>query len=115
MAEISINIAKDFCEFPSGRFRKNGEGSGEEFREEILLPVFQAGDELKIELSGTPGYPSSFLEEAFGGLVRSGLSLNDLKNRLKIVSDEPSYETYILLSWQYIEKADKASKHSITS
>ena len=35
------------------------------------------------------GYPSSFIEEAFGGLVREGLEIENLKSQLEIryVSD----------------------------
>ncbi len=68
---ITINVAKDFTRFPSGRFRKNGETSGEAFREIYLEPHLKVGEKISVELDGTIGYGSSFLEEAFGGLVRS--------------------------------------------
>jgi hypothetical protein len=35
---LKINIAKDFTRFPSGRFKKNGDTSGEGFREQFLEP-----------------------------------------------------------------------------
>jgi hypothetical protein len=68
---IVINIAKDFTRFPSGRFKKNGETSGQAFREKFLEQPLKEGQEITVELDGTIGYGSSFLEEAFGGLVRS--------------------------------------------
>jgi hypothetical protein len=68
---ITINVAKDFTRFPSGRFRKNGDTSGEAFREIYLEPHLKVGEKVSVELDGTIGYGSSFLEEAFGGLVRS--------------------------------------------
>lgn len=68
---VTINIAKEFTRFPSGRFKKNGETSGEAFRERFLEPLLRAGEDVTVELDGTIGYGSSFLEEAFGGLVRS--------------------------------------------
>jgi hypothetical protein len=66
------------CEFsrhPGPRFKNEGEHSGEEFRETQLRPAFErarsAGECLAIDLDGVEyGYPTSFLEEAFGGLAR---------------------------------------------
>ncbi|AYP29020.1 hypothetical protein AS1_40 [Marinobacter phage AS1] len=62
---------KDFTEFPGPRYAKLGPYSGEEFRQKVLEPAIkEAGTDLEIDLDGTFGYGSSFLEEAFGGLVR---------------------------------------------
>ena len=71
----TINIANDFSKFPGPRYREEGDNSGEEFRERILRPRFEAarktGEKLIIELDGVAfGYPTSFLEESFGGLAR---------------------------------------------
>lgn len=68
---ITINVARDFTRFPSGRYKKNGSTSGEAFRERFLEQPIQRGDKVVVELDGTIGYGSSFLEEAFGGVVRS--------------------------------------------
>ena len=70
---ITINIAKEFTRVPGPRYRDQGEGSGEEFREDHLKPAFEralkARDQLIVQLDGVRyGYPTSFLEEAFGGL-----------------------------------------------
>lgn len=68
-----INIARDFSRAPGGRFKTDGEASGEDFRERFLEPLFklQSGlDKICIVLDGSYGYPTSFLEEAFGGLAR---------------------------------------------
>jgi len=42
---------------------------------------------IMIDLDGTPGYGSSFLEEGFGGLIREGVPYELLKS-LKIKTDE---------------------------
>jgi len=70
-----IDIARDFTTVPGPRYRRQGAYSGEEFREDILKPRFvqaqQAKEQLIIQLDGTKyGYPTSFLEETFGGLAR---------------------------------------------
>lgn len=73
----SINIARDFSIYPGGRTPDDGPASGEEFREHFLVPVLDASGKATIDFDGTRGYGSSFLEEAFGGLVRRGY-LKDL-------------------------------------
>lgn len=67
---ITVNIAKDFTRYPSGRYKKNGTTSGEAFREKFLEEPLSKGEKVLVEFDGTIGYGSSFLEEAFGGLVR---------------------------------------------
>ena len=67
---IMVSIAKDFTRFPSGRYKKNGETSGESFREKFLEPAIRSGQKITVDFDGTVGYGSSFLEEAFGGVVR---------------------------------------------
>lgn len=103
MAEkIAINIAKDFSPTPAGRYRTDGEFSGERFREEILLPKFRAHKIVTVELDGTKGYGSSFLEESFGGLVRAGIPRDELKKNLNLISADSSL---ILEIKEYIETA----------
>jgi hypothetical protein len=87
----NVNVAKDFTRFPSGRFKKNGDTSGEAFRERFLEPALKAGDHITVELDGTIGYGSSFLEEAFGGLIRSlRLSPSYVYSKLQLVSADPA-------------------------
>lgn len=86
----TIVIAKQYTKKPGGRFRKEGEYSGEDFRETILKKEYEMSknnkEELVVNLDGGYGYGSSFLEEAFGGLVRT---LNDVDiSIIKIISDE---------------------------
>jgi hypothetical protein len=69
-----IKVASEFSETPGPRSREEGEFSGAEFLENILAPKFeqarQAGTTLTVDLDGTEGYATSFLEAAFGGLAR---------------------------------------------
>jgi hypothetical protein len=100
-----INVAKDFTRFPSGRFRRNGSTSGEAFREDFLELPLKEGQGISVELDGTIGYSSSFLEEAFGGLIRSlKISPFDLNSMLKLVSEDPVLLEEIT---SYIEDAGK--------
>ena len=71
---MNFSIAKQYTDTPGPRYKRQGEYSGEQFREEYLEKMFfeyQACHQtIEIDLDGTYGYPTSFLEEAFGGLAR---------------------------------------------
>lgn len=99
-----IDIAADFSPFAAGRYRTDGPWSGEQFREELLLPALSTSDRVSVKLDGTLGLGSSFLEEAFGGLVRSGYRLADLKKKLVVLCRRP---TYVERTWQYIADEDR--------
>ncbi len=106
-----VNIAEDFSRVPAGRYHpKDGNRTGERFRNEFLRKFLdESEEEIKINLDGAVGYPSSFLEEAFGGLVRDGFTHEVLKKRLSITTTEARKNRYIAQIWQYIEEAkDKA-------
>jgi STAS-like domain of unknown function (DUF4325) len=88
-----IKVAEDFSLFPAGRFYSDGKASGQRFREEVVLPALRAEQHgaIAVYLDGTFGYGSSFLEEAFGGLVREhGFTYLDLLNKLDLKSADPS-------------------------
>lgn len=92
MSMIEINIAKDFSDSPGGRTKKGGDCSGEEFREKFLEQYFENpsdNSKIRIILDGSFGYPTSFLEESFGGLARK-YGKERVKEKLVFVSvDEP--------------------------
>lgn len=72
---LKILDCKPDFKFQGPRFRKFGESSGEEFRDDFLIPWLDTvtKDDIGIvDFSGTKVYMSSFLEESFGGAVRKG-------------------------------------------
>ncbi len=85
-------FVKDFSEFPGPRFRSIGPDSGEEFRETVLIPAIQENgiENISVNLDGTCGYGSSFLEEAFGGLVR--MKIIDRKQASELIANLVSDE-----------------------
>ena len=100
-----INVIRDFSAVPAGRTKQDGPNSGARFRDELLYPALKAGGIVTVELDGPEGYGSSFLEEAFGGLVRRGFQVDELLKRLRIVSSiDPSLEDEIR---EYIVDAAK--------
>ena len=91
---MEIVICRDFSETPNARYRAEGPDSGEEFRESLLEPKYilarNSNQKLIINLDGAYGYPTSFLEEAFGGLARKYGSA-EVADTLDFISDdEPS-------------------------
>lgn len=106
MANSRINIGKDFNKYPVGRYLTEGNANGQLFRENFLLPALNKGA-IEVLLDDAFGYGSSFLEEAFGGLIRAGLSLLILRSSLLIVTEDDSLQREI---WQYIEDASKKAR-----
>ncbi|MBX3480069.1 MAG: STAS-like domain-containing protein [Caulobacter sp.] len=97
-----IEISK-FSRFPFGRLPSHGPNSGERFREELLMPAIRDEDRVVVVLDGANGLSPSFLEEAFGGLVRLGVSAAEIHDKVEIVSDsDPSYIPEI---WGYVDDA----------
>jgi hypothetical protein len=95
MSEKTINVAIDFTKFPGGRFREDGPGSGQEFREDFLLPALKSFDRVIVNFDGVAGYAASFLEESFGGAVVE-LGLETVQNKLDIkISDDPNLKVTI--------------------
>lgn len=102
----------DYASSPGGRFMSDGDFSGEWFREQILVPALLAAkdksEKLEVELDGTSGYGSSFLEEAFGGLVRKGIADSGTLNKcLVITATSPLYAPYKALADRYIASAKR--------
>ncbi len=105
---ITISIAKDFSRIPGARFPEEGDYSGQEFRNNVLLPklkyAISAHEKLKVILDGTAGLGTSFLEESFGGLIRiDNISYSDIMNTIVLISDED--EDYIEEINQYLSEA----------
>lgn len=107
MGNIVLNIAKDYTRCPGARYETEGDYSGERFREEFLAPMLkkaiEAGVKLEVILDGSAGYSTSFIEESFGGLIRTNhYTLQEVKDNIIIISDEdPTYEEDINDYWQH--------------
>lgn len=100
---MKINVATQFSKFPAGRFPQDGDFNGQRFRQAFLEPHFRSGIKgtLEIDFTGVYGWGSSFLEEAFGGLVRTlGIPGAQVWEQIKIVSAdeslEPEVQEYVL-------------------
>ena len=94
---ILLVVAKEFSPTPGFRTKEEGPFPADEFRDNILYPklkdAIENNDCLLVDLDGSAGYGTSFLEEAFGGLIREcKLSYQDIMAHLQLKSDDdPSY------------------------
>lgn len=96
MDNLTLIIAKEYTKTPGPRNEREGSFSGEVFRKDILSPKLNSAigmnKALLVDLDGTAGYGTSFLEEAFGGLIRNeGLTLQQVKKYLVLKSEEEPY------------------------
>ncbi len=113
MQPIRLSVLKDFSATPGPRYIREGEFSGESFRKTVLLPRFkdaiESGVKLYVDLDGTAGYGTSFLEEAFGGLVRVEAYSSEMVRAVVVLkSDEEEY--LIDDVHRYIEDANNEKK-----
>lgn len=115
---MTINIAETYSPFVLGRYETDSDFNGTDFRQKHLLPailelVKDKSATLTVNLKGTFGCDPSFLEEAFGGMIRELRAKNIdfdpyIKNRLII---EASNKSEYLAITTYIDDAINASRN----
>jgi len=110
-----INIGKSFSKVPSGRFWTDGDYSGEAFREETLLPIIRSLSENEtvdiILDDGVEGYGSSFLTEAFAGIVKYGyMDSNELLRKINLIANKVDFIFFRDKAITYIKQAKFNSK-----
>lgn len=88
-------VATQFSKYPGGRFKSDGRFSGEEFREEVLMPMLARCQQITMVLTGANGYGASFLDESFGEIGKR-LGEQECRKRIILVSDDdPTLEAII--------------------
>lgn len=88
MTTKTINVVDDFGSRPYGRYPKDGDFNGQVFRSKILAPALKKYDHVVVNLNGYNRYGRSFLDEAFGGLIREdSFNKNTLDSKLEIKHD----------------------------
>lgn len=104
-----INIINDFNKKPYGRYPSDGAGNGEKFRQEHLAPALRAFDFVDVDLTGYNRYGRSFIDEAFGGLIREeGFTKQEINKKLKYHHND--LESIELLIKERIEAADNDTR-----
>lgn len=105
---MKIEIVKEFSDTPGGRTVAEGDFSGELFRNKLLEPRYREavkrGEKLEIYFDGAYGYPPSFLDEAFGGLVKCLRQRGIMENICIISNEDLTIERRIK---KYVSDAEK--------
>lgn len=120
MEKIVVRVL-DFTEAPGPRFINQGKHSGEQFYVDVLngkmAQCIIENKDMDVLLDGTAGYPSSFLDQAFGELVYD-FTKAVVEHRVHIVTvinrrrkNKLENETYP--QWEIKRKNSPLLKHEI--
>ena len=111
---ITLSIAEQFSRYPVGRIQADSDYNGTRFREEFLVPALRklsATEHLKVSFDGLEGAGSSFLEEAFGGLVRvERMNASFLDSQLLLSTTEDGLKDTVRLAREHINSAAKHAR-----
>lgn len=103
-----IEIATDFSDVPAGRYPDDGPFNGQLFRQKHLVPALRSSPPVTVAFDDTEGFGSSFLEEAFGGLVRKeGFSSAQLSEILILEAHTARAMRFVRKAAKYISDASK--------
>jgi len=108
-----ISVARDYTRHPGPRYESQGQFSGERFRA-VLVEALKKVQRLIVDLDGTSGFGSSFLDEAFGGLIRKeGMTRDEVRKRVVIKSEmDETYAAEVEEAIALAEPAPPASRKS---
>lgn len=98
--EKTIRIADDFSRCGGARFRSLGKFSGEEFRDDHLIPALLKYKKVTLDFDGSYGYPPSWLSEVFYSLAR----------RLPFIDRDYFNANIVLKSKEYPELPERILK-----
>ena len=119
--DLFLNVGAEFSNLPSGRFYSDKTGSsGEQFREELLkvkLSKLKTGQKLTVVLDDqVEGYGSSFLVEAFAGMVKYGyMRKEELLSKLIFSFKDDDFDFFKKRIIQYINEAAYNSKQYVST
>jgi hypothetical protein len=114
MREMHISVANDYTRHPGPRFESQGEFSGERFRK-LLVDALKKVQRVIVDLDGTSGFGSSFLDEAFGGLVRrEGMTREEVRSRVIVKSEmDETYVAEVEEAVDLAEPVDPPTRHDM--
>lgn len=108
---VTLSIAERFSRYPVGRVQADSDYNGTRFRKEFLVPELRklgSTDRLEVSFDGLEGAGSSFLEEAFGGLIRiEGMTASFLDKHLILSTTEDGLQDTVKLAHGHINSAAK--------
>jgi hypothetical protein len=108
---MDLHIGRDFSKFAQTRYRKDGSESGEEFREERLVPALEQAITANRQLTVVIDVSCSgaFLHEAFAKLSGHGFSRHQVSQHLALTTSEAHMGHYSVLALRYIREGYEPS------
>lgn len=100
--DTRYHVARSFSRFPGGRKKSHGPFSGEQFFLEVTVPLLSEFENVIFDLSGSAGYSSGFLDEAFGEIGRL-ISFDEASRRLTFEAPDDPQSAEIV--WSRIKEA----------
>jgi hypothetical protein len=110
---VNIDIATAFSAYPAGRDDNDGPYNGQKFQREILIESMKRATDQNVKvivsLNGLRSCGSSFLEEAFGGLIRDGhFKKRQVEKSLEVVYSSQRLKRWNDAIYRYIKEAKPA-------
>ena len=107
---LHLSIAEDFSSTPTGKLNEYSTRSGEVFRQYTLYPILceamKNKQRLHINFVGIDGMTSSFLEEAFGGLVREhNLTPDEVLQTIEFLPQKSHFDFSIKIAKEHVQEA----------
>lgn len=113
-----VRVAQRFSRHLGGRYKKDGPWSGEAFRDAVLIDsverALRTREPLLINFDGVAGTPTSFLEEAFGGLFRARpqWKIEDVRAVVRIdAPSTPFLQSFMALAYQFMDREAARQLH----
>lgn len=109
--ETTLDVS-EYTDLPIGRNHLDGPKNGADYRDNYVIPALNEYSTVKIDFTKTLGTTPSFLEELFGGLIRSGyIDVSNLLNRVHVIykyeSVKNNIKKYIIEAGDHLEKNRK--------
>lgn len=105
--KTTLHVVK-YTDMPIGRNSKDGPKNGVDYCNNHLKPALEEYEYVTVDFNGTLGTTPSFLEELFGGLIRSRyISGDEMLRRVTIIY---KYDSVINNIKEYIEEASRKLK-----
>lgn len=93
MTDVKVLTVSEYTTEPYGRYIDDGDGNGEEYRTDYIMPILKKGHNLIINLDGVEDeYGSSFVVEAFANLIRKeNMTYDEVKQRITFISNHQDW------------------------
>jgi hypothetical protein len=95
---IKLHAATLVSPWLGGRYRRQGKFSGEEFRDDHVVPALLRGD-VEVDLDGIEGPSPGFLDEALGAGLVEAIGA-ELASHVTVVGVQNAHLVKMVMEWR---------------